>query len=177
MTQLQTQLQNQPHTQSSTQPVYATQYRIYLEDTDAGGIVYHANHLKLFERCRRDWLRELGMTSYFYQAHSAETVSQDVTHHSNSGKADIQFVVSQANIRYLRPILLDSEVTVVIETADCKSASLQLEQRIYDSHQQLLSQAEISIVCVATSKDEKGQTQVRPTRLPKAFVQLLQLAR
>lgn len=170
-----TQLQNQPHTQSSTQPVYATQYRIYLEDTDAGGIVYHANHLKLFERCRRDWLRALGMTSYFYQAHSAEAASH-VTHHSDSGKADIQFVVSQANIRYLRPILLDSEVTVVIETADCKSASLQLEQRIYDSHQQLLSQAEISIVCVATSKDEKGQTQVRPTRLPKEFVQLLQLA-
>ena len=72
---------------------------------------------------------------------------------------------------------IDSEVTVVIETADCKSASLQLEQRIYDSHQQLLSQAEISIVCVATHKDEKGQTQVHPTRLPKAFVQLLQLAR
>ena len=176
MTQLQTQLQNQPHTQSSTQPVYATQYRIYLEDTDAGGIVYHANHLKLFERCRRDWLRALGMTSYFYQAHSAEAASH-VTHHSDSSKADIQFVVSQANIRYVRPILLDSEVTVVIETADCKSASLQLEQRIYDNHQQLLSQAEISIVCVATSKDEKGQNQVRPTRLPKAFVQLLQLAR
>lgn len=171
-----TQLQNQPHTQSSSQPVYANQYRIYLEDTDAGGIVYHANHLKLFERCRRDWLRALGMTSYFYQAHSAEAASH-VTHHSDSGKADIQFVVSQANIRYLRPILLDSEVTVVIEAADCKSASLQLEQRIYDSHQQLLSQAEISIVCVATSKDEKGQNQVRPTRLPKAFVQLLQLAR
>ncbi len=176
MTQLQTQLQNQPHTQSNHQPVYANQYRIYLEDTDAGGIVYHANHLKLFERCRRDWLRELGMTSYFYQAHSAEAASH-VTHHSDSGKADIQFVVSQANVRYLRPILLDSEVTVVIEAADCKSASLQLEQRIYDSHQQLLSQAEISIVCVATHKDEKGQTQVRPTRLPKAFVQLLQLAR
>ena len=128
-----TQLQNQPHTQLSTQPIYATQYRIYLEDTDAGGIVYHANHLKLFERCRRDWLRALGMTSYFYQAHSAEAASH-VTHHSDSGKADIQFVVSQANIRYLRPILLDSEVTVVIEAADCKSASLQLEQRIYDSH-------------------------------------------
>ena len=170
-----TKLQNQPHTQSSNQPVYATQYRIYLEDTDAGGIVYHANHLKLFERCRRDWLRALGMTSYFYQAHSAEAASH-VTHHGDSGKPDIQFVVSQANIRYLRPILLDSEVTVVIETADCKSASLQLEQRIYDNHQQLLSQAEISIVCVATSKDEKGQNQVRPTRLPEAFVQLLQLA-
>ena len=171
-----TQPQNQPHNQSSNQPVYATQYRIYLEDTDAGGIVYHANHLKLFERCRRDWLRELGMTSYFYQAHLAEAASH-ITHHSDSGKADIQFVVSQANIRYVRPILLDSEVTVVIETADCKSASLQLGQRIYDNHQQLLSQAKISIVCVATHKDEKGQTQVRPTRLPKAFVQLLQFAR
>ena len=163
-----TQLQNQPHTQSSTQPVYATQYRIYLEDSDAGGIVYHANHLKLFERCRRDWLRALGMTSYFYQAHSAEAVSHDVTHHSDSGKPDIQFVVSQANIRYVRPILLDSEVTVVIETADCKSASLQLEQRIYDSHQQLLSQAQISIVCVAASKDDKGQKSGRNRKLQRS---------
>lgn len=39
---------------SSLSPLYQQAYRIYLEDTDAGGIGYHANHLKLFERCRRD---------------------------------------------------------------------------------------------------------------------------
>ena len=155
-----------------------TQSRLHRYLLNKYGIGWHKQADCLTE-CGADsgaWSRALGMTSYFYQAHSAEAASH-VTHHSDSDKADIQFVVSQANIRYLRPILLDSEVTVVIETADCKSASLQLEQRIYDSHQQLLSQAQISIVCVATSKDEKGQTQVRPTRLPKAFVQLLQLAR
>lgn len=168
-----TQLQNQPQPHSSHQPVYAKPYRIYLEDTDAGGIVYHANHLKLFERCRRDWLRQLGMTSYFYQAHSAHTVSDDANKNGDTATPDIQFVVSQANIKYLRPILLDSEVTVMIAKADCKSASLQLDQRIYDSDQQLLSQADIHIVCVATSKNEKGQNCVRPTRLPKAFMQLL----
>lgn len=155
-------------------PVFAKLYRIYLEDTDAGGIVYHANHLRLFERCRRDWLRDLGMTSYFYQAHSADTAHQS----SDIITPDIQFVVSQANIHYLRPILLDSEVTVMIQTAECKSASLQLDQRIYDSDQQLLSQANIHIVCVSTTKDaasknNSGQTRIRPTRLPKAFVQLL----
>ena len=155
-------------------PIFAKPYRIYLEDTDAGGIVYHANHLRLFERCRRDWLRNLGMTSYFYQTHSADTASQD----STIATPDIQFVVSQATIKYLRPILLDSEVTVMIKTADCKSASLQLDQRIYDSDQQLLSQADIHIVCVTTTKDaasknNSGHTRLRPTRLPSAFVQLI----
>ena len=155
---------------SAHQPVFSKAYRIYLEDTDAGGIVYHANHLKLFERCRRDWLRNLGMSSYFYQAHSADRVTDG----KHTVTPDIQFVVSQANIRYLRPILLDSEVVVVVENARCKSASLQLDQRIYDAHHQLLSQADIHIVCVATTKNNKGQNTVRPTRLPKDFLQLLQ---
>lgn len=165
---------NPTNLENDTQPVFAKLYRIYLEDTDAGGIVYHANHLKLFERCRRDWLRDLGMTSYFYQAHSADNASQD----STITTPDIQFVVSQANIKYLRPILLDSEVTVMINAADCKAASLQLDQRIYDCQGQLLSQADIHIVCVTTTKDtasnnNSGQTRVRPTRLPSAFVQLI----
>ena len=166
------------HLGSPTQPpVFKNAYRIYLEDTDAGGIVYHANHLKLFERCRRDWLRNLGMSSYFYQAHSAKSPPNEYL-----VSPDIQFVVSQANVSYHHPILLDDEVTVTVSAVTCKAASLQLDQRIYGTATNdkqstvLLSQAAIELVCVRTAKNAAGHTQVRPTRLPQAFVTLLQAA-
>ena len=39
------------------------QIRVYIEDTDAGGIVYHANHIRFMERARTEWLRASGMTT------------------------------------------------------------------------------------------------------------------
>lgn len=146
--------------------VYEQTYRIYLEDTDAGGIVYHANHLKLFERCRRDWLRQLGMTSYFYQSHSNDKPMTDFS--------TTQFVVSQANIRYFQPILLDSLVTVSVSTVKLKSASLLLEQQIFLAEDATvrLCHADITLACVTTCVED-GQTNVRPTRLPPPFVTLL----
>jgi len=41
-------------------PVFTKQERVYYEDTDAGGVVYHANYLKFMERCRSEWLAHLG---------------------------------------------------------------------------------------------------------------------
>ncbi len=146
--------------------IFSQVYRIYLEDTDAGGIVYHANHLKLFERCRRDWLRQLGMSSYFYQHQSSE---DGIVTTSNT-----QFVVSQADIRYFQPILLDTLVKVTVSNISLKSASLRLQQRIYLAENTLdpLCQAEITLACVTTTY-EHGQTKLRPTRLPAPFVALL----
>ncbi len=42
-------------------PSFACSYRVYWEDTDAGGVVYYANYLKFLERCRTEWLRALGV--------------------------------------------------------------------------------------------------------------------
>lgn len=164
---------------SSLSPLYQQAYRIYLEDTDAGGIVYHANHLKLFERCRRDWLRSLGMQHYFYQSVSAEVIAKS-NHQLTSA---LQFVVHEANIRYIKPILLDSLVTVTVHHANIKAASLVLDQRIYtrdgknekivaDDNLVLLSQATLTLACVTTGQ-KNGQTHVRPARLPAEFVQIL----
>lgn len=152
-------------------PIFSQVYRIYLEDTDAGGIMYHANHLKLYERCRRDWLRGLGMTSYFYQNHSIDNATQSDSA-VDKGLPDIQFVVSEASIRYHRPVLLDSLVDVGIFDMTIKNSSLTLDQRIM-LDTKILSQATITLACVATSKDEQGQTQVRPTRLPQDFLALI----
>ena len=46
---------------------FSTTYKIYINHTDAGGIVYHANHLIFLENCRRDWLASLGFDGYFPQ--------------------------------------------------------------------------------------------------------------
>lgn len=158
--------------------LFCQSFRIYLDDTDAGGIVYHANHFKLFERCRRDWLRELGVNSYFYQKQSGDA---SIIPHEHDPTAEIQFVVSDAKIKYLKPILLDYLVDVTIQHVIAKSASLILEQAIWlnndndpTQEKQLLTFATTTLACVATSKDSNGQTQVRPTHLPQLFVDLCQ---
>lgn len=150
--------------------IFTERYRIYIEDTDAGGIVYHANHLKYYERCRRDWLRKLGMTSYFYQHVS---VSNGANASNPPSTPDIQFVVSRANVRYIRPILLDSLIAVSVQVRHVKAASLGLYQTIHDESGQLVSDAEIDLACVASTVDSDGQNQVRPTRLPTDFAVLL----
>lgn len=46
-------------------PLFTKNYNVYINHTDAGGIVYHANHLVFFENCRRDWFGELNLNGYF----------------------------------------------------------------------------------------------------------------
>lgn len=142
--------------------LFTNQYRIYLEDTDAGGIVYHANHLKLFERCRRDWLRQLGMTSYFYTHVSADTAKTSID--------NLHFVVSDCSVKYLQPILLDMLVSVSVESVQLRSASLILTQHIYDEQQTCLATARITLACVCSTPDSK--LSIRPARLPNDFTQL-----
>lgn len=143
-------------------PVFTQSYRIYLEDTDAGGIVYHANHLKLFERCRRDWLRKLGMTSYFYHQVSAEA--------SKPSADNLHFVVSDCSVKYLQPILLDMLVNVTVENLQLRPASLILTQHIYDEQQVCLATANMTLACVRSTNDSK--IMIRPARLPSDFTQL-----
>ena len=64
--------------------------RIYYEDTDAGGVVYYANYLKYLERCRTEWLREIG--------HDQADLLRD---------PGIAFVVRSVSLEYLKPARLD----------------------------------------------------------------------
>lgn len=94
-------------------PDHSARFRVYYEDTDAGGIVYHANYLRWMERVRTDWLRALG-------------VNQGQLAHS----AGIQFVVSALDIRYIRPARLDDQVVVDLTVAERRRASLRLTQQV-----------------------------------------------
>ena len=95
--------------------MFEKQQRIYYEDTDAGGVVYHANYLKFMERCRCDWLDSLGF---------------DVSKLQNENH--IMFVVREANIKYELPAKLFDNITVSAKVLQVGKIKLLLEQKIYN---------------------------------------------
>ncbi len=85
--------------------------RIYIEDTDAGGIVYYANYLRFAERARTEAMRDLGVPH-------AEMIAQH-------GR---MFVVHRINLVYHRPARLDDVISVKTHILTISGASLQLRQ-------------------------------------------------
>ena len=104
-----------PATDTDIEPLFAKDYKVYINHTDAGGIVYHANHLVFFENCRRDWFTKLGLNGYFLQTDKGE-----VQH----------FVVSQVDLQYKSAILLDETVSVRVDKVALKPASIIFYQSI-----------------------------------------------
>jgi acyl-CoA thioester hydrolase len=106
-----------PTPASPVATVFSWPIRVYWEDTDAGGIVFYANYLKYFERARTEWLRALGLEQRALQ--------------ENTGCI---FVVSEANIKYLRPARLDDQLLVSAQLIDMgrSSFTIQQEARIPD---------------------------------------------
>lgn len=144
--------------------IFHQTYKVYINHTDAGGIVYHANHLTFFENCRRDWLNSLGFNGYFFD-------KEGVSIHDEHGQAHskIHFVVSDAKLSYKLPLLLDETLVVSIHDIIKKNASMIITQHIYKNNedfavQKIATTGIITIACVIHS--ESG---IRPHPLPKAF--------
>ena len=93
---------------------FAFPIRIYWEDTDAGGIVFYANYLKFFERARTEWLRSLG-------------IGQQALREETGG----MFVVTDAQLRYLRPARLDDELLVTAQLQQAGRASFTIAQQAF----------------------------------------------
>lgn len=92
-------------------PVHLFPIRVYYEDTDLSGVVYHANYLRWFERARSDMLRLLG-------------IDQRAAHEAGEGS----FAVSELAIRYAAPARLDDAVLVETRTLSLGGASFRLAQ-------------------------------------------------
>lgn len=88
--------------------------RIYYEDTDLSGLVYHANYLRYAERARSDMLRLLGI---------------DQRAASEAGEG--HYAVAEANIRYLRPARLDDSLIVQTRCVELRAASVRLAQHLW----------------------------------------------
>jgi acyl-CoA thioester hydrolase len=87
--------------------------RVYWEDTDAGGVVYHARYLNFLERARTEWLRSLGID----QSHLAS-------------ERGILFAVTAMELRFLAPARLDDELIVGVRLARRRPASLEFSQHL-----------------------------------------------
>jgi len=122
-----------------TSPPHVFPIRVYYEDTDMGGIVYHANYLKFIERARSAWVRDLGIDQNAMRA--AGTI----------------FVVRRVEMDFLAPARFDDVLEVETRTITVTAARLVMEQAVTRGTERLL-QAVVTVVCVGPS----GQ----PVRLP-----------
>lgn len=110
--------------------------RVYFEDTDCGGVVYHANFLRFCERGRSDFVRLLGI-----DATSLADPEQ--------GEPAI-FIVRRVEIDYLKPGRMDDVLEIVTTCAEIGNASLILDQQVRRGDQ-LLAKAKVTVVLVSSS--------------------------
>ncbi|WNN49642.1 tol-pal system-associated acyl-CoA thioesterase [Siccibacter colletis] len=104
--------------------------RVYYEDTDAGGVVYHASYVAFYERARTEMLRH---HHFSQQALMAERVA---------------FVVRRMTVDYFAPARLDDMLDIQSEITTMRGTSMVFTQRILNADGTLLNQAEVLIVCV-----------------------------
>ncbi len=126
---------------------FSHKIRVYIEDTDAGGIVYYVNYLKFMERARTEFMRSLGYgKDYIFSA-------------------DLMFVVRDVAVTYKLPARLDDELEATAALAQLRGAGMVFHQSVRRADA-LLARAEVTIACV----DRVG---VKPRRLPPEMVRRL----
>ncbi|MDN3682397.1 tol-pal system-associated acyl-CoA thioesterase [Vibrio tapetis subsp. quintayensis] len=103
---------------------------IYYEDTDAGGVVYHSNYLKFFERARTELLRSVG-------------VSQKVLLEKNTG-----FVVRHMDIDFIQGAKLDQQLTVLTTISQLKRASITFCQELVNPEGKILCKTLVKVACI-----------------------------
>ncbi|AHN26660.1 tol-pal system-associated acyl-CoA thioesterase [Gilliamella apicola] len=119
--------------------------RVYYEDTDAGGVVYHARYLAFYERARTEMLRLLDIKQ--------QTLLQE----------GIAFVVKKMDISYDFPARLDDMLTISTQVEQIRKASIIFKQTILNQNKQIISNADVIIACVNITK-------MKPCALPKLLV-------
>ena len=121
--------------------------RIYIEDTDAGGIVYYVNYLKFMERCRTEFLRTLG--------YDKPAILDD----------GLLLVVHSAQIDYHRSARLDDQVEITAEIIKLARTYVEFKQQVF-RQQELLCTGVIRVACVDASV-------MKPRAIPKHMHQQL----
>ena len=123
--------------------------RVYYEDTDFTGVVYHASYLRFMERGRTNHLRLLGAD---HRALFEETESE---------VPGFAFVVRAMNVEFLKPARMDDVLDVITEPDEVKGASITLGQRVVRGDE-VLVRASVRVACVAGGK---AQRIPRPLRI------------
>jgi acyl-CoA thioester hydrolase len=127
----------------SSDRVFSWPVRVYWEDTDGGGVVYHASYLRFIERARTEWLRQRG-----------------VEQQKLRDEHGILFVVNEIDIRFLSPARLDEELLATIESFTRRSASMTFSQCILrPADGARIVEARVRAACI-------GGSNFKPCRIP-----------
>lgn len=129
-------------------PSFAWPVRVYYEDTDAGGIVYYANFLKFFERCRTEWLRALG-------------IEQQTLRDADG----LQFVVVHASVDYHLPARLDEQLVIHADIAEMARSYLVFAHKALRGDE-LLATATVKVACL-------NARTMAPVRLPAVLARTI----
>jgi acyl-CoA thioester hydrolase len=129
--------------------VYSFPVRVYFENTDAGGVVYHSEYLKFLERARTEWLRHLGFD-----------------HQALARNHRIVFVVTQAVVDFLKTARLDDNVAVSVHLESLGKVRCVFLQEV-QRDAELLVRAKITVACVS------GE-QFKPAEIPEALRRKMQ---
>ncbi|MBW8310578.1 MAG: tol-pal system-associated acyl-CoA thioesterase [Rhizobium sp.] len=116
--------------------------RVYWEDTDAGGVVYHASYVRFLERARTEWLR-------------AQGVGQQALREGE----DLVLVIRGMTLDFHKPARLDDELQASVVLVERRPASLLIEQEIFRAGQ-VLVRAQVRVACLVASS-------FRPRPLPE----------
>jgi len=133
---------------------FSAEFRVYIEDTDAGGIVYYANYLKFFERARTEWLRNLGFEQSQLQLEN------------------ILFVVKSLQVDYQSSAKLDDLIEVTVGIKKITKVAIELQQSVFlatqhsDAEKKLLASATIKLACIAA---DTGKVAAIPTDVAAAM--------
>ena len=123
--------------------------RIYYEDTDSGGVVYHSNYLKFMERARTEWLRDF-----------------EIDQKALKDNLNLMFVVHEIDIKFIRPAVFNDEIEVQTKLEKLGSVKIELEQKIFRSSELLIE----SRVVVASV----NSILMKPMRIPNVIKLLME---
>lgn len=130
-------------TEQGTTRMFELPVRVYIEDTDAGAIVFHAKYLHYMERARTEWIRHEGVSLRAGLEHN------------------ISYVVQRMNVNYRAPAKLDDELLVTAEPTEFSRVWMNFRQQVFRAKdRQLLCDAEVRVACIALDSG-------KPRRLPE----------
>ncbi len=125
---------------------FAWPVRVYWEDTDAGGVVYHASYVRFLERARTEWMRALGVDQMAFKQETG-----------------LAFLVRDMQLDFLKPALLDDELSVTVEVKERRAASILFNQTITRADGSCLIRASVRVACVDLQR-------MRPAAIPPDLI-------
>ena len=128
--------------------VFRLPVRVYYQDTDAGGVVFHAQYLAFMERARTEFLNERGF---------------DLSRFARDGR--VLFMVQRITVRYHRPAMLNEQLCVTAEVASIGPASVSFRQCV-ERGKELLVEGDMRLALV-------DRERLRPVRMPDRLKRLL----